>query len=152
MSPVRAAPLVLLALVAPVALAQAGSTVRAVDEGGEVSYRFDPATLAVAPGATVTVRGGQTELHTLTHDAPQGERLFDSGNVDPGGSATISAPSAEGDYPFKCLYHPGMRGTLTVRAAATTTSPTPTPIRDPGPGLPAVVAALALRGLLWRRR
>src|SRR5687767_949383 len=163
----RLAPLLALALLAaaPPALGKIGGSVTAVEEGGEASYRFDPATLVVPPGAEVVVFGGPAEPHTLTHDAPQGERLFDTDNVDPGANRTFVAPPEAGEYPFKCLYHPGMKGTLMVREeGVTTTSPattpatgappnatTPSPTGLPGPGVPLVLAALALGGLLWRR-
>ena len=138
-----ALPVRVLLLAAP-ALAQAAPTTRAVDEGGEPTYRFEPARLVVAPSAVVTLQGGSVEPHTLTHRAAQAERRFDSGNVDPGKTGTVAAPADEGEYPFACLYHPGMTGTLVVQkedAAA----PKRTPAAAALGGLLALAAASFIR-------
>jgi len=73
-------------------------------------FSFDPATLLVAPGATVTAvnRGGTA--HTVTSD----QRLFDTGAIPPGGSAQFPAPTTSGDYPYRCSIHPSMRGVIRV--------------------------------------
>jgi plastocyanin len=146
-----------LAASAP-ALAQGGASVHAVDTdpAGESSYHYDPRELTVAPGATVTFVGGSVEPHTLTHDAPQGSRLFDTGTVDKGATATFTAPHATGDYPFHCLYHGSMTGVLhvsTASATATTALATSTPAKGtPLLGAAGLVAVLALASLMLRRR
>ncbi|MGN6251515.1 MAG: cupredoxin domain-containing protein [Marmoricola sp.] len=64
----------------------------------------------VAPGATVTVRNDDSVAHTVTADSAGG---FDV-TVAPGKTATFTAPSKPGDYPYHCTYHGNMHGTLTV--------------------------------------
>lgn len=63
-----------------------------------------------APGGPVTVVNADSVAHTLT----AADRSFDSGTLDPGGRATITAPTAPGTYRFVCTIHPSMTGTLTV--------------------------------------
>jgi plastocyanin len=70
------------------------------------------APLTVAPGAVVTVTNMDSAGHTVT--AEQGD-VFDVDVKGSGGTATFTAPSAPGSYPFYCTYHPNMRGTLIVK-------------------------------------
>lgn len=69
-------------------------------------------SITVPPGATVTVTNMDTAAHTVTAD--QGA-AFDVKIDGSGGTATFTAPSQPGTYPYHCTYHPGMHGTLTVR-------------------------------------
>ncbi len=64
----------------------------------------------VAQGATVTVRNGDREAHTVTSTTGG----FDV-KVDPGATATFTAPNAAGSYAFACSFHAEMTGTLVVR-------------------------------------
>ncbi|MDX6358678.1 MAG: hypothetical protein QOH37_1732 [Nocardioidaceae bacterium] len=66
---------------------------------------------SVAPGATVTVENQDSEAHTLTADGAGG---FDV-KIDPGASATFTAPMKAGSYPYHCTYHSNMHGSLTVK-------------------------------------
>jgi len=150
-----------LAAAPALALAQGSASVHAIDTdpSGEPSYHYDPRELTVAPGATVTFVGGNVEPHTLTNDAPQGSRAFDTGAVQPGQSATLTAPTTPGDYPFHCLFHGGMTGTLHVQLASTTTPATSTTAAKPSGPTPGVFVALgvvfgvvALAALMLRRR
>lgn len=70
------------------------------------------APLTVAPGAVVTVTNMDSAGHTVTAD--QGE-AFDVDVKGGGGTASFTAPSAPGSYPYHCTYHPNMRGTLIVK-------------------------------------
>lgn len=67
---------------------------------------------SVDPGAKVTVKNVDQVTHTVTADSS--ERLFDV-SVDPGGTATFSAPTTPGRYKFHCNYHSNMHGTLVVK-------------------------------------
>lgn len=149
----------LVALLPPAA-AKGEPLVQALDDGGEADYRFEPARLDVARSVTVRVQGGHLEPHTLTHDAPQSERKFSTGHIGVNGNATFVAPAEPGEYPFLCVYHPGMRGTLVVGGAAVGTPPSPTSTdptpdttedREPIP-LPAMAAAAALALVATLRR
>jgi plastocyanin len=70
------------------------------------------APLTVAPGAVVTVTNMDAAGHTVTADQSQ---AFDVDVRGSGGTATFTAPSKPGSYPYHCTYHPNMRGTLTVK-------------------------------------
>ncbi|GAA2678916.1 MULTISPECIES: cupredoxin family copper-binding protein [Streptomyces violaceoruber group] len=74
-------------------------------------FTFEPASLTVSPGAKVTVVNKDSTTHTLT--ASKGGS-FDTGDIAPGKSATFTAPSTAGDFPYACTIHPFMKGTLTV--------------------------------------
>ncbi|KOU10784.1 cupredoxin family copper-binding protein [Streptomyces ardesiacus] len=74
-------------------------------------FTFQPASLTVSPGAKVTVGNKDSTTHTLT--ASKGGS-FDTGDIAPGRSATFTAPSTAGDFPYTCTIHPFMKGTLTV--------------------------------------
>ncbi|CAM5237207.1 hypothetical protein STENM327S_00485 [Streptomyces tendae] len=86
----------------------------ATGAGTEVTikdFKFQPASLTVSPGAKVTVVNKDTTTHTLTASKAGS---FDTGDIAPGKSATFTAPSQPGDFPYTCTIHPFMKGTLTV--------------------------------------
>jgi plastocyanin len=74
--------------------------------------RFNPATLTVKVGASVTWRNDDPYTHTSTSDTG----VWDSGNIAPGGTASKSFTTA-GTYHYHCLYHQsmGMVGTIVVQ-------------------------------------
>jgi plastocyanin len=79
-----------------------------------VNTAFNPPQIEVEAGTTVTWINADTTAHTVTagtRDAPTG--LFDSGNLDPGGtfSFTFTEP---GTYDYFCTPHDGMDGTVVV--------------------------------------
>ncbi|MDH6135610.1 plastocyanin [Kitasatospora sp. MAA4] len=76
------------------------------------NFAFSPANLTVAPGTTITVTNDDSTAHTFT---ATGAKAFDTGPIDPGKSATVTAPAAAGSYPYNCTIHPFMKGTLTVK-------------------------------------
>lgn len=76
------------------------------------NYKFVPADITVTPGETVRVRNDDSVTHTMTSQAPN--KAFDTGSIDPGATATFTAPSTAGSYSYICSIHPFMRGTLTV--------------------------------------
>jgi plastocyanin len=67
--------------------------------------------LTVAPGATITIANTDGVEHSVTSD-PKG--AFDT-HVDGGEKKTFTAPTQPGEYPFVCVYHPSMKGTLIVK-------------------------------------
>ena len=73
---------------------------------------FSPSFLTVAPGATVTVHNEDSVTHTLTDKA--NSTLFSTGDVSPGQTKTFKAPDKPGSYPFFCMIHQYMIGTLVV--------------------------------------
>ncbi len=62
----------------------------------------------VTGGATVQVTNLDGAPHTVSGDA------FDVG-LDPGGTASFTAPAAPGTYSFVCFVHPTMTGELVVQ-------------------------------------
>lgn len=72
----------------------------------DFAYEVPP---TVAPGATITITNADSQAHTLTSK----EGGFDV-KVDGSGTATLTAPSTPGRYPFVCAFHGGMTGTLVV--------------------------------------
>lgn len=74
------------------------------------SFMFTVPT-SVAPGSQVTVNNQDGENHTVTSTAGG---AFDA-RANAGGSATFTAPTKPGSYPFACGFHSTMKGTLVVR-------------------------------------
>jgi plastocyanin len=74
------------------------------------NFAFSPASITVAPGATVTVTNSDSVAHTLTSKSGG----FDTGDIQAGQSKTFTAPNNSGSYPYICTIHQYMAGTLTV--------------------------------------
>lgn len=66
---------------------------------------------SVTAGSTVTVRNLDSVAHTVTAD--RNKSLFDV-TIDPDSTATFTAPSSPGSYPYHCTFHSNMHGTLVV--------------------------------------
>ncbi len=90
------------------------------------SLKFDPATITVPKGATITWKNTGSLVHTSTDDPskatnkanaalPSGAKPWDSGDVNPGASwsHTFDTP---GQYTYFCVPHEasGMIGHITV--------------------------------------
>lgn len=65
----------------------------------------------VTAGQKVTVQNSDDVAHTVTADTGN---AFDV-NVPAHGTATFTAPSTPGRYPFHCTYHSNMHATIVVR-------------------------------------
>jgi plastocyanin len=95
----------------------AAETFAAVPNGGATiaikNFAFDPSTLTVTPGERVTVRNEDSATHTVTAVGAH-EGAFNTGNINPGSTATLTAPSQPGSYSYICQIHQFMHGTLTV--------------------------------------
>jgi plastocyanin len=106
----------LLAVGALLAL-QAGSALAANREVdiGSFSFAFDPPTVRVVVGDSVTWRNAAGDpAHTATSDTG----AWDSGDITPGGNRTVTFATA-GTFAYHCRYHPIMKGTVVVREAGT---------------------------------
>ena len=82
--------------------------------GGEVTvvardFEFDPTSLSVASGDTVTVTNEGSAPHTFT--VQDGEVDV---QVEAGQTADVTIDLEAGDYEYVCTLHPQMTGTLTV--------------------------------------
>lgn len=75
------------------------------------SFKFAPASVTVSRGARITVANHDTTAHTATADNGQS---FDTGDIDPGSSATLALSKA-GTYRYHCSIHSFMHGTVVVR-------------------------------------
>jgi plastocyanin len=90
--------------------AAASAGAREVDVGAE-DFAFDPKDASVAAGGTVTVTNRGQAPHTLTLD----DQPLDTGTIQPGATADLTAPDKPGSYSFRCTVHPArMRGVLVV--------------------------------------
>lgn len=74
--------------------------------------------LTVAPKAEITVQNDDTEVHSLGGDG------ITVDDIQPGESATFTAPEKEGTYLFTCGHHPQMAGALVVSMSGPTPDPT----------------------------
>src|SRR5215212_5355794 len=74
-----------------------------------VDFAFEPGTLSVPAGATVTWTNTGSRPHTVTAD----DGSFDSGRLDPGEqfSQTFDQP---GTFAYHCGFHPEMQGSIVV--------------------------------------
>lgn len=81
---------------------------------------FDPATVNIAAGTTVTWTNNDSVSHTVTAK----EALFDSGNLSRG--ATFSSTfSQNGTFEYYCKIHPSMKGKVVVGDTSTSQTEQP---------------------------
>jgi plastocyanin len=78
---------------------------------------FDPATITVYEGTTITWTNKDAVAHTVTSDGGQ----FNSGNIGNNGTYSYLFSTA-GSYPYHCSIHKSMTATVVVKAV-TTSSP-----------------------------
>lgn len=113
--------------IAAIALAGAGSAVLAADAAVSIAnLAYDPATVTVNVGDSVTWTNNDSVGHTATADGGS----FDTGSIAGGQSDSVTFTAA-GSFPYHCTIHPQMTGTVVVQGAAATPAPTPAP---PAPG------------------
>jgi plastocyanin len=85
----------------------------AAPAGGEAAitisgFAFSGVT-EVAAGTTVTISNEDSAPHTVSAD----DGSFDTGNIAPGESATITLSTA-GTFAYHCNVHASMKGSITV--------------------------------------
>ena len=97
----------------PSAAAQGSASV------GIVDFAFDPSSVAVDAGATVTWTNQGPSPHTVTAD----DGSFDSGTLNAGASFSFTFASA-GTVSYHCTIHPNMVGSVVVSGGATPETPT----------------------------
>jgi len=80
---------------------------------------FIPSTVVITVGGTVTWENTDTAAHTASSgtpaDGPDG--VFDSSLIMASGSYSVTLDD-EGTYPYFCMVHPWMQGTVIVEAEA----------------------------------
>ena len=74
------------------------------------NFTFDPATLNVKQGGTVTFTNDDQAPHTATAD----NKAFDTGTLNPGDTKTVTF-KAPGTVAYTCAIHPFMHGTIVVQ-------------------------------------
>jgi plastocyanin len=89
-----------------------------------VSRAYQPATLTIAAGQTVTWANRALTPHTVTAVGGQ----FDSGRIDTGESFSVTF-ATPGTFAYTCTIHPSMHGTVVVLAAS---APGSQPSASPG--------------------
>lgn len=73
------------------------------------NFSFQPDSITLAVGATVTWTNNDSVPHTVTAD----DGSFSSGTLAPGATFSRTFPAA-GSVAYHCAIHPSMRGTLTI--------------------------------------
>lgn len=106
---------------------------------------FDPSTLKVAAGTTVTWTNHDTVSHTVTSGNPSDNQtgtLFNS-NLIPSGKSFSFTFKEPGTYNYFCEVHPWMNGKVIVTSSTTGTSqpsPAPQPSSTPREATPQSTA------------
>jgi plastocyanin len=111
----------------PAASAQApADTVKATDDSG-TNPRFDPTTITIKVGQTVTFKNTGQAPHTATADDNSWDSTATHALDPPGGSFTTPPFTKAGTVTYKCTYHAaqGMTGTIVVQAGPGGVGPAP---------------------------
>jgi len=85
----------------------------------ETDTCFIPSTATIEEGGTVTWENTDNAAHTASSGTPEGgpDGVFDSSLMMVNGSFSFTFDSA-GTYPYFCMVHPWMQGTVIVEAEA----------------------------------
>ena len=133
---------VLLAAIVATGATAASAADRTVDM---VDLDFEPGSVTIAPGDTVTWRNQGAAPHDATGDG------WSTPLLTAGQSASVTFETA-GTYNYICTIHPDMTGRVVVRAASTggggpavTDPPTDTvPLAPTTPGTPNTIVPIAI--------
>jgi plastocyanin len=80
------------------------------------AYSPDVITVVIGVNNTVVWKNNDNAIHTATGTNFTG---FSTGNIQPGATASYTFNTA-GTYPYHCIYHTGMVGTVIVKGSAVT--------------------------------
>ncbi len=75
------------------------------------TWKYEPATLTVKVGTTVTWANTGAVVHTVTADDG---KTFNSGLMRPKASFSFT-PKSAGTFAYHCIYHPWMKATIIVQ-------------------------------------
>jgi plastocyanin len=89
--------------------APASSPVTAAGSVTIKGFSFQPASLSVAVGSSVTWTNADSTAHTVTAD----DGSFDSSTLAPGATFSRTFATA-GTFTYHCQIHPSMKATITV--------------------------------------
>jgi len=87
----------------------ADAQVTVVQPSDTMSWRYDPASLTISAGSTVTWTNNGSTAVTVT--SPDG--LFDSESIGPGGSFSYTFDTP-GTFRYFCVPYPHVKGVITV--------------------------------------
>ncbi len=87
---------------------QSGGAQAAPDSVSIQNFAFNPATITVARGATITWTNNDPTAHTVTGNG------FESGTLGPGDVYKHTFNDA-GTFSYGCSIHPNMQGTVIVK-------------------------------------
>jgi len=94
---------------------------------------FIPNPVTIAMGGTVTWENTDTAAHTITSgtaaDGPDG--VFDSSLIMAGGASFSHTFDAAGTYPYHCMVHPWMTGSVVVGGTSTPADTVPPQVLVP---------------------
>ncbi len=105
-----------------------------------VDFAFQPASVTVPVGATVTWTNNGMAPHTSTSSAGG----WDSGSLTSGQSFSFTFPRA-GSFSYICTIHPSMMGTVVVQGGAAAAPPAAAPAAAQPTPRPAAAAPAAQR-------
>jgi LPXTG-motif cell wall-anchored protein len=97
-------------------------------------FKFDPQTITINVGDTITWQNGDQTVHTATAD----DGSFNTNDVAAGASSQAITFNNAGTFAFYCKYHggpggKGMSGTIVVQAAAATQPTAAAPVQGSTP-------------------
>ena len=93
------------------AAAQTTAAAGATDTIRIKDFLYEPDPVTVRVGQKVTIRNEDSAPHTITEEG--GSPSFDSDTVKGGASGSITFSDA-GTFAYLCLFHPTMKGSVTV--------------------------------------
>lgn len=76
------------------------------------NFAFSPSSQIVKAGQSISVTNNDSVPHTVTSDDGTS---FNTNTINPGTTATFTAPEKAGTYTFHCNIHKTMTGTLIVQ-------------------------------------
>jgi len=93
---------------------------------------FVPSTVTIEEGGTVTWENTDNAAHTASSGTPEGgpDGVFDSSLMMVNGSFSFTFDSA-GTYPYFCMVHPWMQGTVVVGGTSTPADTVPPQVLVP---------------------
>jgi plastocyanin len=100
---------------APVAQSNAALVQIVPNASTMTTLAYDPDVITVVIGVNNTVvwRNNDNVVHTATGT---NNTAFSTGNINPGASVSYTFNTA-GTYPYHCIYHSGMVGTVIVKGS-----------------------------------